>query len=49
MDKGGGSTNLEESLPMLFEGRVPLAAHKEKDRDAMSSSGEERGPRNIDV
>ena len=49
MDEGGGSTNTKESLPILFEGRIPLVAPKEKDMDATSSSGEEREPNDVDV
>ena len=33
---------MKEILPVLSEGRIPLAASKEKDRDATTSSGEER-------
>ena len=44
MDEGEGSTNLEQSLLVFSEGRIPLSAPKEKDRDATVSSGEERGP-----
>ena len=49
VDEGEGSTNLKESLPLLSEGRIPLAASKKKDGDATTSSGEERGPNNVDV
>ena len=34
--------NMKESLLVLFEGRIPLAASKEKDMDSTTSSGEER-------
>ena len=49
MDEVGGFTKLEESLLVLSEGRIPLAAPKEKDKDATMSNGEERGPNNDDV
>ena len=49
LDEGGGSMNLKESLPVLSEGRIPLATSKEKDMDATSSSGEKRGPNDVDV
>ena len=49
VDERGGLTNLEESLPILLEGRIPVATSKEKDRDAMASSGEKTRPNDADV
>ena len=45
----GGPTYPEESLPILLEGRIPLATSKEKDRDAKASSGEKTRPNDSDV
>ena len=39
----------EEILPILLEGRIPLATSKEKDRDATASSGEETRSNDSDV
>ena len=41
MDEGGGSTNTEESLLVLSEGRISLAPPEVNDRNVTSSSGEE--------
>ena len=49
MDERGDPTNPEESLPILLEGRIPLATSKEKDRDATMSSGEKTRSNDFDV
>ena len=49
MDEGGGPTYLEERLPILLEGRIPVTTSKEKDRDVTSSSGEKTRPNDADV
>ena len=49
VDEGGGLTYPEDILPILLEGRIPLATSKEKDRDATASSGEKIRPNDSDV
>ena len=49
VDKGEGSTNSKKNLPVISEGSIPLAAPKEKDMDATSSSGEKSEPNDVDV
>ena len=49
VDEGGGPAYPDESLPILLEGRIPLATFKEKDTDATTTSGEKTSPNDSNV